>query len=154
VELSFTPCALASGKNTILWYHANTTPPQNPSQWGELVGQLAKHLVDRYGVQEVSTWNFEVWNEPNIVFWSGTKADYFELYRQSATAIKKVDQRLRVGGPSTAQAAWVSDLLAFCASEQLPIDFASTHVYPDDPQAKVFGEGIHYAFEEVIPRAL
>jgi len=154
VELSFMPGALVSGKNTILWYHGNTTPPQNPSQWGELVGQLAKHLVDRYGVQEVSTWNFEVWNEPNIVFWSGTKADYFELYRQSATAIKKVDQRLRVGGPSTAQAAWVSDLLAFCASEKLPIDFASTHVYPDDPQAKVFGEGVHYAFEEVIPRAL
>jgi xylan 1,4-beta-xylosidase len=51
-------------------------------------------------------------------------------------------------------AAWVGDLLEFCASEQLPIDFASTHVYPDDPQAKIFGEGVHYPIEEVLPRAL
>jgi xylan 1,4-beta-xylosidase len=154
VELSFMPGALASNKWTIFWYRGNVTPPKDPSQWGELVGQLAKHMVDRYGIQEVSTWNFEVWNEPNIAFWTGTQADYFELYRQSATAIKKVDRRLRVGGPATAMAAWVGDLLGFCASEQVPIDFASTHAYPDDPQAKLFGEGIHYPQEEVLPRAL
>jgi xylan 1,4-beta-xylosidase len=154
VELSFMPAALASGTRTMLWYRGNTTPPKDPSQWAELVGQLAKHLVDRYGIQEVSSWNFEVWNEPNIVFWAGTQADYFELYRQSAKAIKNVDKRLRVGGPSTAMAAWVGDLLAFYASQQVPIDFASTHVYPDDPQAKVFGEGIQYPFEEVLPKAL
>ena len=154
VELSFMPGALASDKNTILWYRGNTTPPKDTSQWGELVGNLAKHLVDRYGAQEVSAWNFEVWNEPNIMFWAGTKADYFELYRQSATAIKKVDRQLRVGGPSTAMAAWVGDLLEFCASQQVPIDFASTHVYPDDSQVKLFGEGVHYPYEEVLPRAL
>jgi xylan 1,4-beta-xylosidase len=154
VELSFMPGALASNKWTIFWYRGNVTPPKDPSQWGELVGNLAKHLVDRYGVQEVSAWNFEVWNEPNIGFWTGTKTDYFELYRQSATALKKVDKRLRVGGPATATAAWVGDLLEFCASAQLPIDFASTHVYPDDPQAKLFGDGVHYPYEEVVPRAL
>jgi xylan 1,4-beta-xylosidase len=154
VELSFMLGALASNKWTIFWYRGNTTPPRDPSQWGELVGNLAKHLVDRYGVQEVSAWNFEVWNEPNIAFWTGTKADYFELYRQSATAIKKVDKRLRVGGPATAMAAWVGDLLEFCASQQVPIDFASTHAYPDDPQAKLFGEGVHHPLEEVLPRAL
>ena len=154
VELSFMPGALASNKYTIFWYRGNTTPAKDPSKWGELVGHLAKHLVDRYGVQEVSTWNFEVWNEPNIVFWSGTQSDYFELYRQSAMALKKVDGRLRVGGPATATAAWVADLLKFCAAEQVPIDFASTHVYPDDPQAKLFDEGVHYPYEEVIPKAL
>src|SRR5271165_3575504 len=123
------PASLASGTRTMLWYRGNTTPPKDPSQWAELVGQLAKHLVGRYGIQEVRSWNFEVWNEPNIVFWSGTQADYFELYRQSATAIKNVDKRLRVGGPSTAMAAWVGELLEFCASQEIPIDFASTHVY-------------------------
>lgn len=154
VELSFMPGALASGTRTLLWYRGNTTPPKDLSQWGELVERLTKHLVDRYGIHEVSTWNFEVWNEPNIIFWSGTKEEYFELYRQSANALKKVDRRLRVGGPSTAMAAWVGDLLGFCAAEQIPIDFASTHVYPDDPQARLFGDGVHYPIEEVIPRAL
>lgn len=154
VELSFMPGHLASGTRTIFWYHGNTTPPNNMAQWGELVGALAKHCVDRYGINEVATWNFEVWNEPNIVFWAGTKAQYLELYKQSAMAVKGVDKRLRVGGPSTAQAAWVGDLLAFCAEQQVPIDFASSHVYPDDPQKSVFGEGVHYPFEEVIPKAL
>jgi xylan 1,4-beta-xylosidase len=154
VELSFMPGKLASGTKTIFWYHGNTTPPSKMAQWGELVGALAKHCVDRYGINEVASWNFEVWNEPNIGFWAGTKAEYLELYRQSATALKGVDKRLRVGGPSTAQAAWVGDLLAFCSDQNVPIDFASSHIYPDDPQKIVFGEAAHHPFEEVIPKAL
>jgi xylan 1,4-beta-xylosidase len=154
VELSFMPGKLASGNKTIFWYKGNTTPPSKMDQWGELVGALGKHCVDRYGISEVASWNFEVWNEPNIIFWSGTKAEYLELYRQSATALKGVDKRLRVGGPSTAQAAWVGDLLAYCSEQQVPIDFVSSHIYPDDPQKSVFGEGVHYVFEEVIPKAL
>jgi xylan 1,4-beta-xylosidase len=154
VELSFMPGKLASGTRTIFWYHGNTTPPAKMDQWGELVGALGKHCVDRYGINEVASWNFEVWNEPNIAFWAGTKAEYLELYRQSATALKGVDKRLRVGGPSTAQAAWVGDLLAYCSEQQVPIDFVSSHIYPDDPQKSVFGEGVHHAFEDVIPKAL
>jgi xylan 1,4-beta-xylosidase len=154
VELSFMPAGLASGSRTIFFYRGNTTPPKEMARWGELVGALGKHCVDRYGIQEVSTWNFEVWNEPNIVFWAGTKPEYFEMYRQSAIALKGVDKRLRVGGPSTAQAAWVGDLMEYCSSQNVPIDFASTHIYASDPQNKVFGEGAHYPFEEVIPRAL
>jgi xylan 1,4-beta-xylosidase len=155
VELSFMPGALASGTRSLLWYRGNTTPPKDIAQWGELVGALAKHCVDRYGIDRVSEWDFEVWNEPNIMFWSGTQADYFELYRQSATAIRQVDKRLRVGGPATAYSGWVSDFLKFCASQQVPVDFVSTHIYPDDKQKLVFGrDDVHYPFEEVIPRAL
>ena len=70
--------------------------------WGELNGRLAEHLVERYGIDEVAGWGFEVWNEPNLeVFWSGTQAEYFRLYDEAANAIKAVDPRLRVGGPST-----------------------------------------------------
>lgn len=155
VELSFMPAALASGKKTAFFYRGNITPPDPMSQWGELIHALAAHCVERYGIEEVSTWNFEVWNEPNLpFFWSGTKAEYFELYRESATALKSVDPRLRVGGPATAQAGWVGDLLEFCSSQSVPIDFASSHVYPDDPQQNVFGKDVHYSFEEVIPKAL
>jgi len=155
VELSFMPGALASGKKTAFYYHGNVTPPDPMSQWGDLIRALGTHCVERYGIEEVSTWNFEVWNEPNLTFfWAGTKAEYFELYKQSATALKSVDKRLRVGGPATAQAGWVGDLLEFCSLQQVPIDFASSHVYPDDPQKSVFGEDHHYPFEEVIPKTL
>ncbi|MGA2537104.1 MAG: glycosyl hydrolase family 39 [Terracidiphilus sp.] len=154
VELSFMPKALASGEKTIFWYKGNTTPPKELKDWGELVGALAKHCVDRYGLEEVRQWNFEVWNEPNIVFWAGTKAQYFDLYRESAEALKRVDKDLRVGGPATAQAAWVGDLLEFCSTESVPIDFVSSHIYPDDPQKIVFGEDHRYPIEQVIPEAL
>lgn len=154
VELSFMPAALASGTRTVFWYRGNATPPKEMTQWGELVGALGKHCVDRYGIQEVSTWNFEVWNEPNLGFWTGTKSDYFELYRQSVNALKGIDKRFRVGGPATAEAAWSGDMLEFCSSQQLPIDFVSTHIYPDDPQKIVFGEDVHYPLSEVVWRAL
>jgi len=155
VELSFMPGGLASGKNTAFWYRGNVTPPNSFAEWGELIGALAKHCVDRYGISEVRTWKFEVWNEPNLsYFWAGTKEQYFELYRSAAAAVKGVNPAIAVGGPATAQAAWVPDLLNFCASQQVPIDFVSTHVYPDDLQKNVFGEDRGYACEEVIPKAL
>lgn len=155
VELSFMPGALASGTKTAFSYKGNITPPKDMAQWKGLIQSLVTHCVERYGLKEVASWNFEVWNEPNLTyFWSGTQAEYFELYRQAATAIKAVNPVLRVGGPSTAQAGWVADLLQFCATEHIPIDFASTHIYPDDPQGKVFGPDTHYTYEEVIPQAL
>ncbi len=155
VELSFMPGELASGTRTAFFYRGNVTPPSDMSQWGELVSALASHCIGRYGKQEVRNWNFEVWNEPNLsFFWAGTQAEYFELYRKAATALKSVDGGLRVGGPATAQAGWVPDFLDFCASKQVPVDFVSSHIYPDDSQEKVFGKGIAYPFEQVIQEAL
>lgn len=155
VELSFMPGALASGTRTAFFYRGNVTMPKDMEQWAELIRLFARHCIDRYGLTEVSTWNFEVWNEANLsFFWSGTKADYFELYKQAALALKSVDPALKVGGPATARAEWVGDLLDFCAANQAPIDFVSTHIYPDDPQKVLFGEGQQYPFEEVMPRAL
>ena len=54
-----------------------------------MVHAFADHCVKRYGIAEVRGWKFEVWNEPNISFWAGTQEEYFELYRQSALAVKK-----------------------------------------------------------------
>jgi xylan 1,4-beta-xylosidase len=155
LELSFMPGGLASGTQTVFFYRANVTPPKEMTRWTELIIALTQHLVDRYGLAEVRTWSFEIWNEANLpFFWSSTKEAYFELYRSAANAVKSVDPALRVGGPATARAAWITDLLDFCAKETVPIDFVATHIYPDDPQKIVFGEGTHYTFEEVIPNAL
>ena len=137
VELSFMPSTLASGGTTVFHYHANVTPPKDYRQWGELIFQFVSHLVDRYGISEVSQWPFEVWNEPNLeVFWTGGKQSYFTLYQTTAEAIKRVDTRLQVGGPATAQNAWIDEFLQYCNSNQLPADFISTHFYPTD----AFGE--------------
>jgi xylan 1,4-beta-xylosidase len=134
VELSFMPRALASGEETVFSYRANVTPPRDLRQWGTLMRRLADHWVKRYGPDEVRQWYFEVWNEPNLKsFWAGSQKDYFELYRHTAEAIKGVDAGLRVGGPSTAANAWVPEFLDFCDYNRLPVDFVSTHHYPNDP---------------------
>ena len=154
VELSFMPEALASSANRIFSYKGNVSPPRNMKDWYDLVQAFTSHCVKRYGIQEVSGWKFEVWNEPNIDFWAGSQAQYFELYRQSVLAVKSVDKRLQVGGPSTAQLQWVPQMIQFCADQNLPLDFASSHVYPNDPQTILFGEDRHYSFEQVIPQGL
>jgi xylan 1,4-beta-xylosidase len=87
----------------------------------------------------------------NRIFPSGPVHSNFELYRQSALAAKKADSLLQVGRPSTAQLDWIPDLIQFCAEQGVPLDFVSTHVYPDDPQKYIFGKDHLYPFEQVIP---
>ena len=142
VELSFMPRALAASlKPHPFWYQPLPSPPKDYAKWEELVYNFAKHLVDRYGINEVSQWYFEVWNEPNIDFWTGEpkQATYFELYDHAARAVKRADPRLRVGGPATAQAAWIPDMITHAMQHQVPLDFVSTHVYGNDLSKDVFG---------------
>lgn len=133
IELSFMPTALASGDKTVFHYKGNITPPVDYAQWGELIRKLAAHLVDRYGLDQVRSWFFEVWNEPNLpFFWAGTQQEYFELYRHAAMAVKSVDAGIPVGGPSTARNEWIPELKAYCRQNGVPLDFVSTHHYPTD----------------------
>ena len=131
VELGFMPSALASGTKTIFWWRGNVTPPKDYDKWAGLIRNLTQHWTERYGADEVKTWYFEVWNEPNLSpgFWSGTQADYFKLYKYSAQAIKSVNPAYRVGGPGTAGAAWEPEMIEFCNKNSIPIDFISTHLY-------------------------
>lgn len=142
VEMSFMPRALAASTTPhVFWYHPLPSPPKDYAKWEELVYAFAKHLVTRYGANEVSQWYFEVWNEPNIDFWTGEpkQATYFELYDHAARAIKRADSQLRVGGPATAQAAWIPDMITHAVEGQIPLDFVSTHVYGNDLSKDVFG---------------
>lgn len=60
IEVSFMPEAIASGPQTIFHYKGNITPPKNDTMWVQLIQTLVQHLVDRYGVQEIRQWPFEV----------------------------------------------------------------------------------------------
>ncbi|HTU26322.1 MAG TPA: hypothetical protein VMF30_13035 [Pirellulales bacterium] len=133
VELSFMPSAIASGDTTVFHYRSNVTPPKDFRQWKTLIRKLVTHWIERYGVEEVRTWFFEVWNEPNMTaFWPSTRGQYFELYRHTVETIKEIDDRLQVGGPATAKDEWIAEFLDFCDLNRLPIDFVSTHHYPTD----------------------
>jgi xylan 1,4-beta-xylosidase len=150
VELSFMPAALTSDSAALhsFAYHPNVAPPRNYAEWDDLMRAFARHLIARYGIDEVARWYFEVWNEPNLDFWAGkpAQASYFELYDHTARALKAVSPRLRVGGPATAQTAWIGAFLAHTRAAHVPVDFVSTHVYGDDTAENVFGR------QESIPR--
>jgi len=135
VELNPMPKALASGETTMFYYKMNVTPPRLYEEWGMLVEKFTEHCIDRYGLDEVQQWYFEVWNEPNLkIFWDSENQleDYFRLYDAAVFAIKGIDENLRVGGPATAYAGWVKEMIEHCASNNVPIDFVSTHVYQLD----------------------
>ncbi len=157
VEMSFMPRALAASLTPqSFWYHPLPSPPKDYARWEELVYNFAKHLVDRYGANEVSQWYFEVWNEPNLDFWTGEpkQATYFELYDHAARAIKRASPRLRVGGPATAQAAWIPEMIAHSIQAQAPLDFVSTHVYGNDLSKDVLGTDENIDRAEMVGRAM
>ena len=157
VELSFMPKKLAS-KDALhaFWYKQNVAPPKDWNKWDDLIYQFTKHLVDRYGINEVQKWYFEVWNEPNIDFWVGEpkQATYWELYDHSVAAIKRVNSGLRVGGPATAQAVWADAFIRHCAEKHIPVDFVSTHVYGNDSAHDVFGTNENIPRDQMVCRAV
>jgi xylan 1,4-beta-xylosidase len=157
VEISFMPRKLAANLTPHpFWYKPLPSPPNDPAKWSGLIETFVRHLEDRYGNGEVQTWYFEVWNEPNIDFWNGVpkKETYFSLYDVTAKAIKNVDPKLRVGGPATAQAAWVDDFIAHCSKNQIPFDFVSSHIYGNENPVDVFGKQMPIVRRDMVGAAV
>ena len=135
IELGFMPDKMASGAQTIFYWKGNTTPPADHQKWADLIKATLRHLAERYGEDEVSTWPCEVWNEPNLPgFWEHADEDaYHQLYKTSVLAVKEALPRMRVGGPAICGGAtsldWVRNFLTFCRDEKLPVDFLTRHAY-------------------------
>ncbi len=130
-ELNSMPEVMATGETTFAWWKMNTSEPSSYEEWGQLIESFVSHMVDRYGLEEVKTWYFEVWNEPNLSgFWPAGMEAYYKLYEYSAKAVKRVDSGLKVGGPASAGGAYIKELIELCVEKKLPIDFVSTHCYP------------------------
>ncbi len=158
VEIGFMPKKLAFNPDALhpFWYKQNVSPPKRIERWDDLMTALGRHLVDRYGIDEVAQWYFEVWNEPNIDFWNGIPREksYFELYEHTARALKAANPRLRVGGPATAAATWVEPFLKFTSGNHVPVDFVSSHGYADEPAERLIGPGEKAGMDEVVCRAI
>ncbi len=135
VEIGFMPEAFSSSSQTCFHYKGNVSMPKDDDQWTHFIQLFIRHLLERYGAEEVHQWYFEVWNEPNLrFFFDGTQEDYFKLYDMTARAIKEVDSALPVGGPATSANSWITPFIKYCESNQVPLDFITTHHYPsDDP---------------------
>jgi xylan 1,4-beta-xylosidase len=150
VELGFMPKDLAADVPGVNEYQvhypqptmagASNNPPKDYAMWGQLVRKFTEHLVERYGRDKVSAWYFEVWNEPDIVYWHGTDQEYFKLYDYAVAGVRAALPGAKVGGPSTTgpgSEKSVSFLRAFlnhCLRDRsaadgkpVPLDFISFH---------------------------
>jgi xylan 1,4-beta-xylosidase len=122
-------------------YTGWTYPPKDYKKWAALVSEWIKHSVNKYGKTEVESWYWELWNEPNIGYWSGTVQEYCKLYDYTADAAKKALPTIKIGGPETTGPSWnkagdfLKTFLKHCVSDTnyvtgkigTPLDFISFH---------------------------
>lgn len=131
VELAFMPRDMASENTTVFWWNGNTSPPKSYEKWATLIKNLILHFQERYGFDEVKTWYFEVWNEPDIEpFYHKPIEEYFKLYSTTARTIKAISKEYKVGGPASAiPYSYEEKFLDYCVKNNVPVDFISTHSY-------------------------
>lgn len=157
VELGFFPKDMAAeNSKTQMWWKGYVSVDRNNfGKWHDLIKAFTEHIVDRYGINEVLTWYFEVWNEPNLTgtggFFHGTKSDYFRLYKEAVTAIKSIDERLKVGGPAT------SNFIADHRHDGEILDHSQSRFYTQEEINKQQWKGVwiedflHYCEKENLP---
>lgn len=132
--LSYMPLLFASKSTSFFNYQGNTSPPKEMSQWLSLVQSFMMNCINRYGLDTVSEWYFQIWTEFPVhgIHWSGTLEQYFELYKQTALLIKGISPSLKVG--PAAENFHTDDqlsekLLEFCQENAVPLDFYSCNIY-------------------------
>jgi xylan 1,4-beta-xylosidase len=115
---------------------ASNNPPKDYAKWQALVQAVVAHLVERYGRDEVLTWYFEVWNEPDIEYWHGTAEEYYRLYDASVAGVRAALPGARVGGPATTGPGggeksnsykMLRGFLEHVRDTKQPLDFISFH---------------------------
>jgi xylan 1,4-beta-xylosidase len=152
VEIGFMPRALSThpdpyattwipGAKNAEYFGGWTYPPMDYQKWSELIEAWVRHALSKYGEKEVSKWDWEVWNEPDIGYWHGTPEEYDALYDYTSAAVKRALPSAHVGGPAStgpgaARAAeFLRQFLAHCSSgrnnatrgQGAALDFISYH---------------------------
>ncbi|MBJ8030177.1 helix-turn-helix domain-containing protein [Bacillus cereus group sp. N21] len=151
IELGFMPSALAADKEKSIFYvKSYISPLRSIDKWCELVDRFLRHCMNRYGKEEVESWKFEFWNEPELkAFWPRTMEEYMELYARTYETVKRISPRLQIGAPGriiTIDGRKFYDaFFAFCRERQCLPDFVPLHFYPHErlnnlEQCDVFNE--------------
>jgi xylan 1,4-beta-xylosidase len=144
-------------------------PPKDYQKWYDLIFALVRHCLERYGETEVLTWYWELWNEPDGMYWKGTIDEFNKLYDYTAAAVKAAHPQARIGGPATTgpgrgknAAVFLDRFCSHVVNETnyltgevgAPIDYVSFHVkgggYRADPKNKpVDPPSTQWLFEQV-----
>lgn len=136
IELGFMPSKLAKEQNKIFDRPMIISPPKDINRWNTLIEAFINHCISRYGLKEVETWYFEVWNEPEVVNLFGFKDvnEYYNLYENTYNTIKSISKDIKVGAPGInficcGSYKWTKDFYDFCSSKNIDPDFIYSHSY-------------------------
>ena len=141
VELAFTPRDLLPDEAADLVVVPSPTvysnyeagawayPPRDYAKWAGLIEAHVRHCLERYGEQEVNSWLWELWNEPDISYWRGTPQEFYDLYTVTAEAVRNVLPQGKVGGPAVTGGGvdFLRGFLERTSATGAPLDFVSFH---------------------------
>lgn len=136
LEIGFMPTLLAKNNSTVFDYKASVSPPKDLNLWLDLLRKFFNHIIEKYGNEEIESWYFEFWNQPDLIdfFWCGTKEEFFDFFYESFVAIKKINSNLKIGGFGNLEFVdykdWLKDFKNFCVKKNITLDFGSFHIYP------------------------
>ena len=147
IQFSFMPSALAEDPtHTVFSNPVVISMPRKMEEWELLVREFLAHICSRYGQQEIRSWLYSVWNEPDTsasMFGFPHKEDYYRLYQHTYKTVKAFDAALIFGTPSLFPATeasyrWFSEYLQFCRASACPPQFLDVHYYADNFQELPF----------------
>lgn len=141
IQLSFMPKELAENPDkTVCYCPFITSPPADMKEWNFLIEDFTRHLIERYGLDEVKQWPFTVWNEPvtsKKMFGFGDDALFFRFYKHTYDTVKSVCQDIQFGSPSMlyienlGNADWIYRFVGWCQENNCLPDFMNIHYYAD-----------------------
>jgi xylan 1,4-beta-xylosidase len=122
----------------------NSSPPESIFKWEEICYEYTKHIVERYGIDTVSKWRLQCFNEPDIALFFLSDlpheavdirlSEYCKMYEAFERGIRRISDNIPIGGPALAhKRPFLSGFLKFVKERKLKLDFISLHSYGTSP---------------------
>lgn len=141
MELSFMPKDLAlDPSRTMFFIPSVISLPKSMDKWNYAIENLIKHFISRYGLNEVESWPFFLWNEPDLtkMFGFENRYDFFDFYKETYNTIKKVSSLISFGSSPVFSYTlagsndWIDTFMDYCKLNDCLPDFINMHFYPID----------------------
>lgn len=141
IELSFMPKDLAvDPSRTMFFIPSVISLPKSMDKWNYAIEMLIKHFISRYGRNEVESWPFFLWNEPDLtkMFGFQNRYDFFDFYKETYNTIKKVSSLISFGSSPVFSYTlagsndWIDTFMDYCKLNDCLPDFINMHFYPID----------------------
>lgn len=133
INLSTVPKKYVNKDKSIYLQNLNTNFYNDIGTWIDFVENLFSHFIERYGLNEVTKWYFEIWNNPdNQEFWNQSEEDFFIFYKKTVLTIKNIHKDIKIGGPSVFKGdswKWIKNFINYILKNKLELDFFSYHDY-------------------------